>query len=85
MKSFNMVQFRHARTAGGIRASIRATSTVGEIRVGTWAGISTRGSITAGIEVPALAGRSRQLCAENGRCRKFGFPTPELLQHSLGA
>ena len=36
----------------GHRASIRAgTSTVGEIRVGTWAGISTLGSITAGIEV----------------------------------
>ena len=25
---------------------------VGEIRVGTWAGISTHGSITAGIKVP---------------------------------
>ena len=45
----------------GIRASIRAgTSTVGEIRVGTWAGISTHGSIRAGIEVPALARPKRR-------------------------
>ena len=52
----------------GIRASIRAgTSTVGEIRVGTWAGISTHGSITAGSEVPALARSNVHVCTENGR------------------
>jgi hypothetical protein len=50
-------------TAGGIWASIRAgTSTVWKIRVGTWAGISTHGRITAGIEVPCLGVAEAYTC-----------------------